>query len=69
MAWDSKYEKYGIVKIEGDKVKVYKDQVTYTTVFVNKLVTNAAWDGGALIVRTKNGKMRRYISPHVFPAI
>jgi hypothetical protein len=60
MAWDSKFINFGVVKIDKDKVKVYKDQNNYTTVSVGKPVTNATWAGGELNVAMADGKVRRY---------
>lgn len=60
MAWDSKFINFGVVKIEGDKVKVYKDSSNYTTISVGKQVTSANWAGGELNVSMSDGKVRRY---------
>lgn len=60
MAWDSKFVNFGVVKIEGNNVKVYKDQYSYVTVSVGKSVTNAVWAGGELNVSMSDGKVRRY---------
>jgi hypothetical protein len=60
MAWDSKFVNFGVVKIEGSNVKVYKDQSNYTTISVGKPVTNASWAGGELNVSMSDGKVRRY---------
>jgi hypothetical protein len=60
MAWDPKYPNYGVVRIENDKVKVYKDQTSYTTISVGKTVTNAAWAGQELNISMADGKVRRY---------
>lgn len=60
MAWDSKYINFGVIKIEGDRVKLYRDQNNYTTVSVGKPITNAAWAGGELNITMSDGKVRRY---------
>jgi hypothetical protein len=60
MAWDSKYVNYGVVKIDGSKVKVYKDSSNYTTISVGKPVTAASWAGGELNISMSDGKVRRY---------
>jgi hypothetical protein len=37
LAWaDTKYKKFGIIKIEGDKVRVYKDHTNYITIPAGK---------------------------------
>jgi GH24 family phage-related lysozyme (muramidase) len=60
MPWDSKYFNFGVIRIEGDKVRVYRDQNNYTTISVGKTVTNAAWAGQELNVTMSDGKVRRY---------
>jgi len=60
MAWDSKYINFGVVKIEGYNVKVYKDSSNYTTIYVGSAVNNANWAGGELNVTLATGKVRRY---------
>jgi hypothetical protein len=60
MAWDNSYLNFGIVKVEGNNVRVYKDRYNYTTIFVGKQVTNASWAGGELNITLSDGKVRRY---------
>jgi hypothetical protein len=60
MAWDSKFINFGVAKIEGDKVKVYRDSLNYITINVGKQVTSANWAGGELNVSMSDGKVRRY---------
>ena len=48
MPWDSKYSKYGIVKIEGKNVKVFSDPNEYITIGLGEEVTNAYWAGDEL---------------------
>ncbi len=60
MAWDSKFINFGVVKIEGKNVKVYKDTSNYSTISVGEEITNANWAGGELNVALKSGKVRRY---------
>lgn len=66
MAWDSKYVNFGVVKVEGDKVKVYLDRFSYVTISIGKPVTNAIWTGGELNVYTSDGKVRRYKDQHSY---
>ena len=58
--WESKYHHFGVIRIEGDKVKVYYDRTNYTTISVGQPVTHAAWAGGELNITLANGKVRRY---------
>jgi len=60
MAWDSKFINFGVVKIEGNNVKVYRDTSNYTTISCGKPVNNASWAGGELNVSLSDGKVRRY---------
>jgi len=60
MAWDSKFVNFGVVKIEGNKVKVYRDSSNYTTVSIGSPVNSANWAGGELNVSLATGKVRRY---------
>jgi hypothetical protein len=69
MAWDTEYERFGVVKIEGNKVMIYKDQFHYTTVFASKQVTNAKWVDGNLIITMIDGKVRRYNDSFTFTII
>ena len=67
MAWkDTAFERFGVVKIEGDKVKVYKDQFNYITIPVNKQVTNAKWTEGELIIALSTGKIRCYKEHNIY---
>jgi hypothetical protein len=60
MAWDSKYPNFGVVKIDGKKVKVYCDTSQYKIVDLPEEVTSANWAGGELNVTMRSGKVRRY---------
>ena len=60
MPCDPKYPNYGVVRIEKDKVKVYKDQYNYSTISVGKPVTNAAWAGQELNINLSDDNVRRY---------
>ncbi len=58
--WETKYHHFGVVRIEGHKVKVYYDMTNYTTVYGGQPVTHAAWAGGELNITLANGNLRRY---------
>jgi len=62
MAWDQKLKNFGVIKVEGKNVKLYSSSVSYITISVNELVTNAIWAGDFLNVTLANGKVRRYSS-------
>jgi hypothetical protein len=58
--WDSKIIHCGVVRIEYDRIKVYKDQYNFITIHVGTPVQMALWNGGVLNVYLGNGKVRRY---------
>lgn len=60
MAWESNDVNFGVTKIDGNNVKVYKDRFNYVTVNVGKQITNAGWAGGELNITLSDGKVRRY---------
>lgn len=60
MAWDVKYVKYALVKVECKKVKVYKDRYNFLTINIGENVNNAMWSGDEISVFLTNGKIRRY---------
>lgn len=69
MAWDSKFVNFGVLKIDGDKVKVYRDQNYYITLTIGKQVNNAVWAGGELNVSMSDGKVRRYRDQNYYTTI
>ena len=69
MAWDSKFFNYGVIKVEGNSVKIYKDQYTYSTIHVGQPVNNASWAGGELNVSLASGKVRRYKDQYTYSTI
>lgn len=62
MAFDSRFIEYGVVKIEGEKVKLYSTSSNHIYINVGKEVTNAVWAGSTLNVYLADGKVRRYTS-------
>lgn len=60
MAFDRRYVDSGILKIEGQKIKVYSTGGTYITINPGSEVRSANWAGSELIVHLTNGKIRRY---------
>jgi len=69
MPWDSKYSDYGVVRVEGRKVKVYSDQDNYTPISLSEIVSNAVWAGGELNISLKSGKVRRYRDKYNYTTI
>jgi hypothetical protein len=69
MAWDNSYSNFGVLKIDGSKVKVYKDRYNYKTITVNKSIVNAIWAGGELNITLADGKVRRYKDLYNYKAI
>jgi hypothetical protein len=66
MAWDSKFIEFGVAKVEGDKVKVFKDKFTYNTLSIGKPVKYAIWTGSELTVYLSDGKVRKYKDQFTF---
>jgi len=48
MPWEPKYPNFGVIKIEGKKVKVYSDRSNYITIGLGEDVTNAVWRAARL---------------------
>lgn len=70
MAWkNTEFERFGVVKIEGNKVMVYKDQFTYSTISVNKQITSANWVNEDLIITMTDGEIRRYTDQYYYTLI
>lgn len=60
MAFEKRYVDSGILKIDGEKIKVYSTGGTYMTINAGYDVRSANWAGSELIVHLANGKTRRY---------
>jgi hypothetical protein len=69
MAWDRKYSDFGVLKIEGERVVVFCNSYTRTSVNVGKKVVSAIWSGGDLLVTLADGKVRRYPNDYTFSTI
>jgi hypothetical protein len=69
MAFDSRFSDYGVIKIEGEKVKLYSTSSNHIYINVGKKITNAVWSGVALNVYLTDGIVRRYTSPSSFTII
>lgn len=57
--FNSKQKDYGVIKIEGNTVKVFETQSVYANINVGQEVLDARWAGNAIVVYLK-GKVRRY---------
>jgi hypothetical protein len=58
--WDPKIIKCGVVRVEYNRVRVFKDQYNHITIDVGTPVQMALWNGDVLNVYLGNGKVRRY---------
>ncbi len=58
--FNSKQKDYGVIKIEGNTVKVFETQSIYANINVGQEVLDARWAGNAIVVYLKDGKVRRY---------
>lgn len=69
MAFDNKFIDYGVIKVEGDKEKLYSTSSNHIYISVGKSVTNAVWSGDVLNVSLSDGKVRRYSSPGSYTTV
>jgi len=61
MSWE-KCQDYGVIKIDGKKVRLQESLSQYSAIQVGEDVADARWAGDAVVVQLSNGKMRRYTS-------
>jgi hypothetical protein len=54
------YEQYGVIRVEGTRLRIYKDNNNFSTISVGSQVSHALWNGGYLTVYLINGQIRRY---------
>ena len=58
--WDPKFIHCSVVRVEYNRVRVFKDQYNSITIDVGTPVQMALWNGDILNVYLGNGKVRRY---------
>jgi hypothetical protein len=58
--WDPKFIQCGVVRVEYNRVRVFKDQYNSITIDVGAPVQMALWSGDILNVYLGSGKVRRY---------
>jgi hypothetical protein len=58
--WDPKFIQCGVVRVEYNRVRVFKDQYNSITIDVGTPVQMALWSGDILNVYLGSGKVRRY---------
>lgn len=61
MSWN-KAMNFGVVKIEGNKVKLYESTINYDIIRVNEKIKDARWVNNAIVLSLEGGKVRRYTS-------
>ncbi len=66
MSWESKFQEFGVIKVEGNNVKVYSNSQFYLTIHVGEPLNDARWAGDAVVVNLKSGKARRYTSSQFY---
>ena len=54
------YESFGVIRIEGPYIKIYKDPYNYQTINAGAHVSHALWNSGILTVYLMSGEIRRY---------
>ena len=68
MAWENA-KNFGVIKVEGKRVKLYHSKDNHNTIVLNDEVKDARWAGDAVIVYLTNGKARRYTSTDNYSTI
>jgi hypothetical protein len=58
--WDPKFMQCGVVRVEYNRIRVFKDQYNSITIDAGTPVQMALWNGNILNVYLGNGKVRRY---------
>lgn len=70
MAFDKKYQNYGVIKIENNTVRLYESQQNYLTLNTSGgTPVSAHWAGEAVIVQMADGKVRRYTLQQTYTTI
>ena len=59
MAWDAA-KNFGVIKVEGNRVRLYYSKDNHHTIVLNDGVVDARWADDAVIITLDNGLVRRY---------
>lgn len=57
-----KASKYGVIKVENMKVKLYYSQSSYSLINVGYDIKDARWIGNEVVIYLSNGKIKKYKS-------
>lgn len=60
MSFNPLFEHYGVIRIEGPTIKIYKDVYVHQVINVGRPISHALWNSGTLTVYLSNGEIRRY---------
>jgi hypothetical protein len=61
MAFDKKYQNFGVVKVENNTVRLYESQQNYLTLNTSGgTPVSANWSGENVNVTMADGKVRKY---------
>jgi hypothetical protein len=63
------YENFGVIKVDGNRINIYKDVCNYQNINVGAPVSHAIWNSGFLIVYLRSGEARRYRDHYYFDRI
>lgn len=70
MAFDRKYQNYGVIKIEGGTVRLYESQQNFLTLNTSGgTPVSAFWAGDCVVVGMADGKARRYSMQQTFQIV
>ena len=62
MSFSKEFTDYGVVKIEGRRIKIYKSPSSYVSITnISEDITDARWVGdNTIVVYLKSGRVRKY---------
>lgn len=69
MAWDKQFLDYKVALPDGNKVKVYGSNQFSVFIYLDEPVASAMWQGDAVIVVLKSGKVRKYTGPQFYMSL
>jgi hypothetical protein len=60
---------FGVIKVEGKKVKLYSMATSHIIINVSSSIKDARWVGKELIIYLDDGQIRKYKSPISYSTI
>jgi len=69
MGFGTKEIEFGVLKIDGKRVLIYRSPNDYFTIDVGEGIKNVNWSGSEINVTLDSGKVRKYKSPNNYTTI